>query len=107
LRHPVAAAWSSWQTSPTRYSATGHLLPNLILDGEHLTRRFDRGSETKERREAYRLAADLYFLLRTFCKRVGRLDLSLLVADRAARAAEAADDPLRSWSPAWPRPILG
>lgn len=101
LRRRVDAAWSSWQTSPTRYSATGHLLPNLILDVEHLTRRFDRESETKGRREAYRLAADLYFLLRTFCKRVGQLDLSLLVADRAARAAEAAGDPLRMAAAKW------
>jgi hypothetical protein len=38
-------------------------------------------------------AVDLYGLLRTVAKRVGRVDLSLLVADRAIRAAEAADDP--------------
>jgi hypothetical protein len=31
-------------------------------------------------------------LLRTVAKRVGRADLSLLVADWAIRAAEAADD---------------
>jgi transcriptional regulator with XRE-family HTH domain len=101
LRRRVDAAWSSWQTSPTRYSATGRLPPSLIVDVDHLTRRFDRGSATKERRDAYRLAADLYFLLRTFCKRVGRLDLSLLVADRATRAAEVADDPLRMAAAKW------
>ncbi len=35
------------------------------------------------------------FLLRTFTKRIGRTDLSLLVADRGVIAAEAADDPVR------------
>jgi transcriptional regulator with XRE-family HTH domain len=101
LRHRVDAAWASWQSSPIRYTATGPLLPDLIMDVEDATRRFDRGNQAEERRAAYRLAADLYFLLRTFCKRVGRLDLSLLVADRAARAAEAADDPLRMAAARW------
>jgi transcriptional regulator with XRE-family HTH domain len=98
LRRRVDAAWRSWQSSPTRYTTTGPLLPDLILDVEEATRLFD-GAE--ERREAFRLAADLYFLMRTFCKRVGRLDLSLLVADRAVRAAEAADDPLRMAAAKW------
>jgi transcriptional regulator with XRE-family HTH domain len=101
LRRRVDAAWTSWQSSPTRYTTTGPLLPDLILDVEEATRVFEGGDEMEERREAFRLAADLYFLMRTFCKRVGRLDLSLLVADRAVRAAEAADDPLRMAAAKW------
>jgi DNA-binding XRE family transcriptional regulator/tetratricopeptide (TPR) repeat protein len=101
LRGRVDAAWTSWQTAPTRYSSTGPLLPDLILDVEQATRQFVGADELQERRESFRLAADLYFLLRTFCKRVGRLDLSLLVADRALRAAEAADDPLRMAAAKW------
>jgi transcriptional regulator with XRE-family HTH domain len=101
LRRRVDAAWLSWQSSPTRYTTTGPLLPDLILDVEEATRLFDGAAEIEERREACRLAADLYFLMRTFCKRVGRLDLSLLVADRAVRAAEAADDPLRLAAAKW------
>jgi transcriptional regulator with XRE-family HTH domain len=101
LRGRVDAAWTSWQTAPTRYSSTGPLLPDLILDVEQATRQFDGVDELQERRESFRLAADLYFLLRTFCKRIGRLDLSLLVADRATRAAEAADDPLRMAAAKW------
>jgi transcriptional regulator with XRE-family HTH domain len=101
LRQRIDAAWFSWQSSPTRYTTTGHVLPELILDVEHATRLFDGGDEMEERREAHRLAADLYFLMRTFCKRVGRLDLSLLVADRAVRAAETADDPLRIAAGQW------
>ncbi len=101
LRGRVDAAWTSWQTAPTRYTSTGALLPDLILDVEQATRQFDGADELQERRESFRLAADLYFLLRTFCKRIGRLDLSLLVADRATRAAEAADDPLRMSAAKW------
>lgn len=41
------------------------------------------------------MAADLYGLLRSYCRRTGRLDLSLMVADRAIRAAQDADDPVR------------
>ncbi|MFC1418355.1 hypothetical protein [Streptacidiphilus cavernicola] len=40
-------------------------------------------------------AADLYFLLRSYLRRTGRVDMSMLAADRAMRAAEDADDPLR------------
>ena len=101
LRQRVGDAWVSWQSSPTRYTTTGPVLPDLIHHVEQATRLFDGWDEAEERREAFRLAADLYFLLRTFCKRVGRLDLSLLVADRAARAAEAADDPLRMVAATW------
>jgi len=43
----------------------------------------------------------LYFLLRTFTKRIGRTDLALLVADRGLRAAEDADDPLRIAAARW------
>lgn len=46
-------------------------------------------------------AVDLYSLVRTVSKRLGRADLSLLAADRAVRAAEAADDPLRLGLARW------
>jgi tetratricopeptide (TPR) repeat protein len=60
----------------------------------------DVGLAGKER-AAQRCAADLYGLLRTVAKRVGRVDLSLLVADRAMRAAENADDPHRLAAARW------
>lgn len=59
------------------------------------------GTDAGERREALRVAADLYGLLRSYCRRIGRLDLSLVVADRALRAAEEADDPLRIAAAQW------
>lgn len=101
LRDRVDAAWSSWQASQHRYSQTGPLLPDLINDVETATRALRRSQDATQRREAYRIAADMYFLLRTFTKRIGRTDLSLLVADRGLRAAEDADDPLRIAAARW------
>jgi transcriptional regulator with XRE-family HTH domain len=101
LRDRVEAAWVSWQASQHRYTQTGPLLPSLITDVESATRALRRSDDAAQRREAHRTAADLYFLLRTFTKRIGRTDLSLLVADRGLRAAEDADDPLRIAAARW------
>ncbi len=101
LRRRVDAAWKVWQSSPARYSEASELLPGLVLDIEQAIRVQDGTGQAKDRREAFRVAADLYFLLRTFCKRIGRIDLSLLAADRAIRAVEAADDPLRIAAAKW------
>lgn len=101
LRDRVDTAWASWQASQHRYSQTGPLLPGLISDVETATRAVRRSDDSAQRREAHRIAADLYFLLRTFTKRIGRTDLSLLVADRGLRAAEDADDPLRIAAARW------
>jgi transcriptional regulator with XRE-family HTH domain len=101
LRNRVEAAWASWQASRHRYTQTGPLLPGLISDVETATRALRRSDNPAQPREACRIAADLYFLLRTFSKRIGRTDLSLLVADRALRAAEDADDPLRIAAARW------
>nr|WP_307531859.1 nucleotidyltransferase domain-containing protein [Streptomyces umbrinus] len=70
-------------------------LPALIEDIEHAVRTHRSAGDVAARREVLRVAADLYGLLRSYCRRTGRLDLSLMVADRAIRAAEDADDPVR------------
>jgi transcriptional regulator with XRE-family HTH domain len=101
LRERVEAAWESWQSSQHRYSRTGPLLPSLIGDVEAATKGARHGGSPAEQREACRIGADLYFLLRTFTKRIGRVDLSLLAADRGLRAAEDADDPLRIAAARW------
>jgi transcriptional regulator with XRE-family HTH domain len=101
LRDRTEAAWASWQASEHRYSQTGPLLPALIDDVEAASRAARRSETPMQRREAHRIAADLYFLLRTFTKRIGRTDLSLLAADRGLRAAEDADDPLRIAAARW------
>lgn len=97
LRRGVLAAWHTWQTSPRRYSTVMNQLPGLIAATDAAV----RAAPTGGRRAAHRTAADLYGLLRTVTKRVGRGDLSLLAADRAVRAAEAADDPVRLAGANW------
>lgn len=101
LRARVDGAWSIWQGSPHRYTEASGVLPDLIIDMQAAQRGLARSSSSGERREAQRISADLYFLLRTFTKRIGRTDLSLLVADRGVLAAEAADDPVRMAAAKW------
>ncbi|MGW2861981.1 helix-turn-helix domain-containing protein [Streptomyces sp. NPDC001205] len=101
LRERVEQAWRIWQSSETRYTDIGAVLPALVEDVEHAVRTHRGGNDPVARREVLRTAADLYGLLRSYCRRTGRLDLSLLVADRAIRAAEDADDPLRIAAASW------
>ncbi|WP_410669447.1 helix-turn-helix domain-containing protein [Amycolatopsis sp. cmx-4-68] len=97
LKEQVQAAWHAWQTSPHRYSELTTDLPELIA----VTEATIRGAAGRQQRQAQTVAADLYGLLRTVTKRVGRVDLSLLAADRAQRAAEQADDPVRLAGARW------
>ncbi|MCX4554291.1 helix-turn-helix domain-containing protein [Streptomyces sp. NBC_01500] len=101
LRERVEQAWQMWQSSPHRYTDAAQILPALINDVEHATRVHRHGSDPAARREVLRTAADMYGLLRSYCRRTGRLDLSLMVADRAMRAAEDADDPVRIAAASW------
>jgi transcriptional regulator with XRE-family HTH domain len=101
LRERLDAAWQIWHGSPRRYSEAGPLLPGLISDVEGAVGGLRSSADPVARREAAAIAADLYFLLRTFTKRLGRTDLALLVADRGLRAAQDADDPLRIAAATW------
>lgn len=101
LRERVEAAWRIWQTSESRFSEAATVLPTLIGDVEYALRSHREGEDAATRREVQRCAADLYFLLRSYCRRAGRTDLSLLVADRGLRAAEEADDPIRIAAAQW------
>ncbi|RFU85178.1 XRE family transcriptional regulator [Streptomyces triticagri] len=101
LRERVEAAWRIWQTSPERFSEIEPVLPALITDAEHSVRAHRTSTDATARRDVLRAAADLYGLLRSYCRRSGRLDLSLMVADRARRAAEDADDPIRIAAAHW------
>lgn len=101
LRGRVDAAWEIWQTSPNRYTQGAEILPELVSDVQKAARSFQAAGEATERREVARLSSDMYFLLRTFAKRIGRTDLSLLAADRAIAAAYEADDPLRIAAAHW------
>ncbi|GAB3989904.1 helix-turn-helix transcriptional regulator [Actinoallomurus acanthiterrae] len=101
LRGRVDAAWEIWQTSPNRYTEGAALLPDLITDVQQAARSFRAPGDASERREAARLSTDMYFLLRTFAKRIGRTDLSLLAADRGIAAAQDSDDPIRLAAAQW------
>jgi len=101
LRGQVDAAWQTWQSSQQRYSRLGHQLPSLITYTEQLVRAARRAGGQAANREAQQCAVDLYGLVRTVAKRVGRVDLALLAADRGVRAAEGADDPVRVASARW------
>lgn len=94
LYEQVKQAWRTWQTSPQRYSQLAGQLPQLIIDTESAVQAHQAKAGASSR-QAKGCAADLYCLVRTVTKRCGRFDLSLLAADRAVRAAEAADDALR------------
>jgi len=101
LQERVDFAWAIWQTRQRRFTEASEVLPELIADVQAVQRSSARSGLGEERRQVQRISADLYFLLRTFTKRIGRTDLSLLVADRGALAAEAADDPIRIAAAKW------
>ncbi|MDF2270283.1 helix-turn-helix transcriptional regulator [Streptomyces coacervatus] len=101
LRERVGEAWGIWQSSRTRFTEAAEILPDLITEVELAVRAHRTGNDAAARREVLRVAADLYGLLRSYCRRAGRLDLSLMVADRAIRAAESADDPVRIAAAQW------
>ncbi|MFE0687797.1 helix-turn-helix domain-containing protein [Streptomyces xiamenensis] len=101
LRERVESAWASWQSEPARFTAAAKVLPQLIVDVEQALRASRAPGEAALRRDVLRCAADLYGLLRSYCRRAGRTDLSLMVADRALRAAEDAADPIRTATAHW------
>lgn len=101
LRYRVEVAWQSWQTTGDRFTKAADTLPGLVTDVEHALRAARAGTDPAERRAVLRAAADLYCLLRSYLRRTGRVDLATLAADRAMRAAEDADDPLRIAAAQW------
>jgi transcriptional regulator with XRE-family HTH domain len=100
LRERVDRAWLIWQTSKRRFSEVTGELPQLIGDVETALRDAS-GGPPSVRRGILQAGADLYMLLRSYCRRTGRLDLALLAAERGLRAAEEADDPLRMAAGQW------
>lgn len=91
-------AWAIWLNDRERYSRLLPSLPDLIRDTESTRRSL---CNRPAHRRISGVASDLYALLRTVTRRIGRADLSFLVADRALRAAEDADDPVRIATAHW------
>lgn len=100
LRSRVEATWSHWQAPQRSYRSVGQSLPHLISGVEQAVRAY-RSEGGDLRREAHRIAADLYGLARTYTRRSGATDLAILTADRQTRHAEAADDPVRLGAGRW------
>lgn len=86
LRGRVETAWSIWQGRPRRFTEGSAVLPALLSDVQGAHRAVNASGSEQERREMTQLAADTYFLMRTYAKRIGRTDLALLVADCPAQA---------------------
>jgi transcriptional regulator with XRE-family HTH domain len=101
LRDRVEGAWNMWQSAPDRFSRAAEVLPPLVVDVENALRFYRAPGDSASHRELLRCSADLYGLLRSYCRRVGRPDLSLMVADRALRAAEEANDLVRIATAHW------
>jgi transcriptional regulator with XRE-family HTH domain len=98
LAGQIEQAWEAWQTaSAWRYAYVGQALPDLIR-AVHAATRLHQGDD---RRQALWQASRLYQLVRTWTKRVGEHELSLLAADRAVTAALDADDPDLAGAAAW------
>ena len=97
-RARLVRAWDTWQApSAFRYEAVGQVLPDLIGQVAAIV----GASDGVARRAALGLASSAYQLARTWTKRVGEYELSLLVADRAVSCALDADDPELAGAAAW------
>ena len=97
LASAVRFAWDTWHGSGHRYSRTGPMLPGLITE----VRATLAAVGVEQRRDAHRVAADGYRLVRAFARRTGAHELAAVAADRATAAAEAADDRECRASAAW------
>jgi transcriptional regulator with XRE-family HTH domain len=98
LAKAVERTWQTWQEpSAFRYDAVGQHLPGLIRAAQAGVERLTG----RERRRALRLASKTYQLTRTWTKRVGEHELSLVAADRSVICALEADDPDLAGAAAW------
>ncbi|RLK59925.1 helix-turn-helix domain-containing protein [Actinokineospora cianjurensis] len=96
IRRRINDAWRTWQSSPARYSKLAETLPTLITDTEAMRR-----SHGADQKAPHTLVVELYGLVRTVSKRLGRVDSALLAADRAVRASEFSGSALAQAAAAW------
>src|SRR2546430_1063896 len=98
LADDIERAWAAWQTaSAFRYASVGQRLPDLIRKAQAAVLLY----RDEQRRRALREASKLYQLVRTWTKRIGEHELSLLAADRAVSCALEVDDPDLAGAAAW------
>ncbi|HEX5493496.1 MAG TPA: helix-turn-helix domain-containing protein [Mycobacteriales bacterium] len=91
LRHRLDAGWHVWHTSAHFHSRVGEFVPALVQDAERLL-----FVPPPDRRDAYRLRADCYGLVRGWLRKVCAYDLARIAAERQLQSALRADDPVRT-----------
>jgi transcriptional regulator with XRE-family HTH domain len=98
LADAIDRTWRTWQEpSVFRYEAVGRHLPGLL----HQAQTALVQCVGEDRRRALGIASRLYQLTRTWTKRVGEHELSMIAADRAVSCALDADDPDLAGASAW------
>jgi transcriptional regulator with XRE-family HTH domain len=93
----VDQAWRDWHTLPDNHTTVARALPELITALEQATVVLDAG----QRRLAHASLAGAYGLAQHLAVDMVEPELGRVIADRAARAAHAADDPVSLAFGAW------
>jgi transcriptional regulator with XRE-family HTH domain len=97
LTADLAHAWRDWHSLPDNHTAVAGVLPGLIADLEQATIVLDG----PERRAASAALASAYGLAQHLAVDLVEPEVGRVIADRSARAAQAADDPVSLAFGAW------
>jgi transcriptional regulator with XRE-family HTH domain len=97
LAERMGKAWREWHLLPNNHSVTAEALPPLIRDLERATIVL----EGIQRRKAHGVLASAYFLAQHLAVDMVEPEVMSVLVDRAARAAQAADDPVSLAFGAW------
>jgi transcriptional regulator with XRE-family HTH domain len=97
LAEGVAAAWRDWHALPDNHSVVAAVLPDLISELDRATVVLDG----PQRRRASSALASAYGLAQHLAVDLVEPETGRIIADRAARAAQAADDPVSLAFGAW------
>ena len=93
----VAAAWRDWHTLPDNHSVVAAVLPGLISSLDRAVVVLDG----PQRRSASGFLASAYGLAQHLAVDLVEPETGRIIADRAARAAQVADDPVSLAFGAW------
>ena len=93
----IANSWHAWHLRPDNHSAVAEALPALIADLEHASIVLDG----PERRAAHQVLANAYGLAQHLAVDLVEPEEISVLVDRAARAAQTADDPVSLAFGAW------
>ncbi|MEU2433253.1 helix-turn-helix transcriptional regulator [Streptomyces sp. NPDC007861] len=93
----VRQAWQLWHGKGAHRSRTAALLPDLLADAQHSSRRL----EGADRRRALAVQGQVYHLAQLFLSFQPAPELVMLTGDRAMTAAQDADSPRAIAAAAW------